>query len=162
MELPMPEVKFKRLDPDAVMPSYAKPGDAGMDLTATSYQYLNKRHVYGTGLAMEIPEGYVGLIFPRSSITKYDLRLTNAVGVIDSGYRGEICFHFESQGMHGRAQTKAIFNGLEMDITIPIIYNIGDRIGQLVIMYAPQSIITEVDTLSESVRGTGGYGSSGK
>ena len=79
------KVKIKKLCENAVIPSYAKPGDAGMDLVATSRMFDKYGNVeYGTGLAMEIPEGYVGLIFPRSSISKKDLALTNAVGVIDS------------------------------------------------------------------------------
>lgn len=82
----MLEVKFKKLVPEAKIPAYAKPGDAGLDLTATSKHWSDdfKCFVYGTGLAVEIPEGYVGLIFPRSSIRKYCLALTNCVGVIDS------------------------------------------------------------------------------
>ena len=79
------EVKIKKLCDSAVIPSYAKPGDAGMDLVATSRVFDKYGNVeYGTGLAMEIPEGYVGLIFARSSIFKQDLSLSNAVGVIDS------------------------------------------------------------------------------
>src|SRR5690606_10497369 len=91
------KVKIKRLHPQAVIPSYAKPGDAGMDLTATSKSYdENGNVVYGTGLAFEIPEGYVGLLFPRSSNSKTDLILSNSVGVLDSGYRGEVMFKFKS------------------------------------------------------------------
>ena len=93
------KIKIKKVSEKAVIPQYAKDGDAGMDLTAISKQIkhsLNGDHIieYGTGLAIEIPCGYVGLIFPRSSIYKKDLRLSNAVGVIDSGYRGEIKFKF--------------------------------------------------------------------
>ena len=83
------EVKIKKLCETAVIPSYAKPGDAGMDLVATSRIFDKYGNVeYGTGLAMEIPEGYVVLIFSRSSIFKQELSLANTVGVIDSGYRG--------------------------------------------------------------------------
>ena len=79
------KVKIKNLNENAVIPSYSKQGDAGMDLVATSKIFDKYGNVeYGTGLAMEIPEGHVGLIFPRSSISKKDLALTNAVGVIDS------------------------------------------------------------------------------
>lgn len=82
----MLEVKFKKLVPEAKIPAYAKPGDAGLDLTATSKNWSDdfQCFIYGTGLAVEIPKGYVGLIFPRSSIRKYCLALTNCVGVIDS------------------------------------------------------------------------------
>ena len=78
-------VKIKKLLSNAVIPQYSKPGDAGMDLIATSVDYSNEYYVeYGTGLAIEIPEGYVGYVFPRSSNSKYDLQLCNSVGIIDS------------------------------------------------------------------------------
>ena len=90
------EVKIKKTHKDAVIPRYAKAGDAGLDLTATSISYDEYGNIcYGTGLAFEIPEGYVGLIFPRSSNCKKDIILTNCVGVIDSGYRGEVSFKFK-------------------------------------------------------------------
>ena len=85
------EVKIKKVNPSATIPVYSKSGDAGMDLTAVTLQVTDEgRYIYDTGLAFEIPEGYVGLIFPRSSISKKDLLLTNSVGVIDSGYRGTV------------------------------------------------------------------------
>ena len=90
------EVKIKKLKSGVITPTYAKPGDAGMDLRATSCHYDDYDNVvYGTGIAMEIPEGYVGLVFPRSSNRKTDMYLTNSVGVIDSGYRGEIMVSFK-------------------------------------------------------------------
>ena len=90
------KVKIKKLCESAVIPTYAKPGDAGMDLVATSRIFDKYGNVeYGTGIAMEIPEGYVGLLFPRSSICKQDLALANAVGVVDSCFRGEIKFKFK-------------------------------------------------------------------
>ena len=138
------QVKVKKLDPKAVIPKYAKVGDAGLDLTATSYDYSNGRHVYGTGLAIEIPKGYVGLLFPRSSICKMDLRLTNCVGVIDSGYRGQISLFFENDGMED-----------------PLIYKVGDRIGQLLILAYRQIEMQEVGELSDTVRGESGFGSTG-
>src|SRR5690606_4362848 len=77
-------------------PQYSKDGDAGLDLVATSKKYNEKGSiVYGTSLAFEIPKGYVGLLFPRSSNSKMDLLLSNSVGVIDSGYRGEVMFKFK-------------------------------------------------------------------
>ena len=104
--------------------------------------------VYGTGLAMEIPEGYVGLVFPRSSVAKKDLVLSNCVGVIDSGYRGEVMAKFK--------------------LLDPLIthdeyhwYDIGDRIAQIVIMRLPEVEMVESEDLSESERGEGGYGSTG-
>ena len=80
------EVKIKKLNENAVIPQYAHPSDAGLDLVATSYEYKEDIdcHVYGTGLAVEIPEGYVGLIYPRSSNRKTDAYMCNHVGVIDS------------------------------------------------------------------------------
>lgn len=136
------KVKIKRLHPDSVLPTYAQDGDAGLDLTATSMNYDDYGNaVYGTGLAIEIPEGYVGYIFPRSSISKKTLTLTNSVGVIDSNYRGEIMFKFK-------------FSNIS-------IYSIGDRIGQLIIMPIPSIELEEVDELSDTNRGTGGFGSTG-
>ena len=138
-------VKIKRLTDNAVTPKYAKPGDAAMDLTATSKKDEGKNVVYGTGLAIEIPEGYVGLLFPRSSLTNYDLSLGNHVGVLDSGFRGEITFKFKRTDL--KTFTKE--------------YNEGDRIGQLIIIPYPQISFVEVEELSNSERGNSGYGSSG-
>ena len=87
------KVKIKKLVENAVIPKYAKPGDAGMDLTAISKVYDEFGNtVYGTGLSIEIPENHVGLLFPRSSIANNVKVLTNSVGVLDSGYRCEIIF----------------------------------------------------------------------
>ena len=89
------KIHFKKLDSKAQKPKFGKPGDAGADLVATSREWrTSSQVVYGTGLAVEIPEGMVGLVFPRSSIRNYDLEMTNSVGVIDSGYRGEIMVTF--------------------------------------------------------------------
>lgn len=141
------KVKIKKLDQKAVLPKYAKKGDAGMDLTATSKWYDDDNNVcYGTGIAMEIPQGYVGLVFPRSSNAKQDLILSNSVGVIDSGYRGEITFKFK----------------LVEDRHLAKDYNVGDRVGQIIIMPYPIIEFVEVSKLSETDRGKGGYGSSGK
>lgn len=160
VNVPLPmQVKIKKLNENAVVPKYAKPGDAGLDLTATSYEWANGRHVYGTGLAVEIPEGYVGLLFPRSSICKYDLRLTNSVGVIDSGYRGEIKFQFESNGFNFEINDEGVV--LDNPLIETKIYKIGDRIGQLLILPYPKVELVEVDELSDSERATGGFGSSG-
>jgi dUTP pyrophosphatase len=138
-------VKFKKLDPKAVAPAYSKTGDAAMDLTAISLSKVDKDEFgyleYGTGLAFEIPEGYVGLIFPRSSISNSGLILTNSVGVIDSGYRGEVKVRFKH-------------------IPDTSHYKPGDRIGQLMIIPYPQ-IELEEGELSSSDRGEGGFGSTG-
>lgn len=139
------ELKIKKLHSEAVIPQYAKPGDAGLDLVAISEEWNedNTMVTYGTGLAIEIPEGHVGLIFPRSSISKTTLNLSNSVGVIDSGYRGPIMFKF-----------RYLENG--------DVYEVGDRIGQLVIMEIPKVSIIEVQELSSTERGEGGFGSTGK
>lgn len=142
------EVKFKRLSDKAVLPIRAHKGDAGLDLTCTSINTaINECGqiilVYHTGLAVEIPEGYVGLLFPRSSIYKKSITLTNSVGVIDSGYRGEIMAVF-------RTTTDVV----------PSIYKEGERFCQLVIMPIPEFDVIETDTLSNSERSEGGFGSS--
>ena len=91
-------IKVKKLHPDAVIPTYAKHGDAAMDLYATSVDYDKYGNlVCHTGLALEIPEGHVGLLFPRSSISKTALTLRNSVGVVDSGYRGEVMLKFDRE-----------------------------------------------------------------
>lgn len=141
-------VKIKKLHPDVVIPTYAKDGDAGMDLVATSIISETTTDVtYGTGIAIEIRDGYVGLIFPRSSIRKYDIALTNAVGVIDSGYRGEIQATFKKTNwLRGENSEK---------------YQIGDRIAQIMIIPHPQIQFEEVKELSDTQRGMGGFGSTG-
>lgn len=173
------KVKIKKLSDDAVIPSYSKVGDAGMDLVATSRIFDKYGNVeYGTGLAMEIPEGYVGLLFPRSSICKQDLALSNAVGVLDSCYRGEIKFKFKptlsymefgaTDDPYGTYEDSDTFDfvgisgGIEKDCANASIYNIGDRIGQLIIMPYPNIEFEEVDELSSTNRGEGGFGSTGK
>lgn len=141
-------VKIKKFHKDAVIPSYAKPGDAGLDLTAVdSGKNIHDRNgfvrQYRTGIGVEIPEGYVGLVFPRSSIYKYGISLTNCVGVIDSGYRGEILANFRIVSQFGK------------------VYDKGDRIAQLMIMPYPKVQFEEVDNLEDSERSTGGFGSTG-
>lgn len=140
-------VKIKKLVENAVIPAYSKKGDAGLDLTAVSKTIDgNSNIVYGTGLAVEIPEGFVGLLFPRSSNSKTDLYLTNHVGVVDSGYRGEIMFKFRP------------VNGAILGATV---YQVMDRVGQLVIIPYPNIEFEEVTELSTTERNTGGYGSTG-
>lgn len=151
-------VKFKKLHPEAVIPSYAKPGDAGLDLTAASVDLVaDERDVsyieYGTGLAVEIPRGYVGFVFPRSSISGKDQILTNSVGVIDSGYRGEIKARFKPDVFAYTSQQ----DGFDLKL-----YQPGERILQLVILPYPTIEPTETEELSDTERGAGGYGSTGK
>lgn len=144
------ELKIKRMTEDAVLPIRAHKGDAGIDLTCTRIsQEINEAGqlliIYHTGLSMEIPEGHVGLLFPRSSIAKKSLSLTNSVGVIDSGYRGEVIAKMRST----------------TDV-VPAIYKPGERFAQLVIVPIPEIEITEVPyevEPSESERGEDGFGS---
>lgn len=144
-------VSIKKIDPKATTPRYAKEGDAGMDLVATSKSKEVDGYIkYGTGLAFEIPKGYVGLLFPRSSISKVDLSLANAVGVLDSGYRGEVSFHFK------RAMPSSVTSHLDH-----VEYSVGDRIAQIVIIPFPEVIFEEVPELGISERGEGGFGSTG-
>ena len=138
------KVKVMKLDAGAKIPKYAKKGDAGMDLYAVSFGIdRNNNYVFGTGLAMEIPESHVGLIFPRSSISKTAHSLRNAVGVIDSGYRGEIILKFDINTHNSP------------------VYEVGERIGQIIIMPCPQVEFEEAFELSKTQRGKGGFGSSG-
>ena len=129
------KVKVKKLVPNAVIPHYAKDGDAGLDLGKVKYF---------SGLAFEIPKGYVGLLFPRSSNADKDLLLTNSVGVIDSGYRGEVTAVFKKT----EYPTKA--------------YELGERFAQMIILPYPQIELEEAEELSVTERGTGAYGSTGK
>jgi len=144
------KVRFKKLVESAVTPSYAKPGDAGQDMTAIGSRIDPEDNFieYFTGIALEVPEGHVGLLFPRSSTSKTDLRLANCVGVVDSGYRGEISFRYKFDKDSFFAKLKR--------------FEDGDRVGQLVIMPYPQIELEESDELSDTERGDGGYGSTGK
>lgn len=138
-------VKFKKLSSNAVTPTYSKNGDAGMDLTITSVISETDIDItYGFGIGMEIPAGFVGLVFPRSSVRKYDLSLTNCVGVIDSGYRGEIQATFKKTHKGERK------------------YNVGDRAAQIMLLAYPKIDFIETDVLNETDRGDGGFGSTGK
>ena len=138
-------VNFKKLNSLAVTPSYAKNGDAGLDFTAS--RIINEddvQIVYGTDIAIEIPYGYVGLMFPRSSIRNTNLLLKNSVGIIDSGYRGELMITFE--------KTKGLSS---------IKYNVGDRVSQMIVLPYPIVKLVEQETLSTTERGENGHGSTG-
>jgi dUTP pyrophosphatase len=142
------KVRIKKLNENAIIPSYAKDGDAGMDLVATSIISTTSTQItYGIGLALEIPNGFVGLIFPRSSVRKTRLMLSNCVGVIDSGYRGEL---------------QATFNKINNDSVSENDYKVGDRIAQIMIIPHPPIEFEEADELSDTERGDGGFGSTGK
>ena len=141
------KVKFKKLHEIAKIPEQSNPGDAGFDLVATSIEYpFGSPNTYvevGTALAAEIPVGYMGLVFPRSSISNTKHFLRNSVGVIDSGYRGEIKLRFSTDD----SQTA---------------YQIGDRVGQILFIKLPSVDIIEVEELNTSTRQEKGFGSSGK
>lgn len=144
------ELKIKRLSDKAIMPIRAHKSDAGLDLTATSItSEINECGqfilVYHSDIAVEIPDGYVGLLFPRSSIAKKSIQFTNAVGVIDSGYRGEIMAKVRNTSGD----------------SVPAVYKVGEKFAQLVIVpYVSDITITETTELQDSDRGAGGYGSS--
>jgi dUTP pyrophosphatase len=141
-------VKIKKLNESAVIPSYAKSGDAGMDLVATSIiSETDTQITFGIGLALEIPKGFVGLIFPRSSVRKTRLMLSNCVGVVDSGYRGEL---------------QATFNKVNQNSIAENDYKVGDRIAQIMIIPHPDIEFEETNELSDTERGEGGFGSTGK
>ena len=140
------QVNIKRLQENATLPFYAKESDAGMDLVATSIKENTTFQItYGLGIALEIPDGFVGLIFPRSSIRNTELILSNSVGVVDAGYRGELQATFNKS------------NGLDS-----LAYKVGDRVCQLIIIPHPIVEWNEVNELNNTERGTGGFGSTGK
>lgn len=143
------KVKFIKNHPDAVTPKKAHSSDAGFDLVACDSGEWNDEFTYieyKTGIHLEIPAGHVGYIFPRSSISRVNQMLSNSVGVIDSGYRGEIKFRFRDTS----------------DFAAHFRYKKGDKIGQLIIMPLPEIELIEAENLSESDRGNGGFGSTGK
>ncbi len=143
----MLEIPIVRLDPELPLPSYAHPGDAGADLHTSVDVTLapGERRLVPTGVALALPEGYVGLVHPRSGLAhRAGLSIVNAPGTIDAGYRGEIqvCL-------------------VNLDGSTPIELRRGDRIAQLVIQRHETARFTEVDTLDDTARGSGGYGSTG-
>lgn len=140
-------VNIKKLDEKAIIPSYAKEGDAGMDLTAVSRKFVDEKKFgyveYDTGLAFAIPDGYVGFIFPRSSISDTGLILANAVGVVDSKYRGSVKCRFKY-------------------IPDTALYGEGERCAQIIIIPIPHVTLVEVGELDKTERGEGGFGSTNK
>jgi dUTP pyrophosphatase len=144
----MPEVPIKRLSPDAVLPAFAHPGDAGADLVAVEEATIapgGGRAVVGTGIAMAIPDGYAGFVLPRSGLAlRHGITCLNTPGLIDAGYRDEV---------------RVIL--VNTDPTEPYTVRRGDRIAQHVIQPVERSIFRAVDDLSDSARGHGGFGSTG-
>ena len=134
------KIKFKKTHPEAMIPVRGSVGAAAYDLVAVSKTESNYYTEYDTGIAVAIPEGYVGLLFPRSSISKhYAMQLCNSVGVIDPDYTGPIKLRFRGYA-----------------------YEPGDRVGQLMVMPNPDLEFEEVEELTSTFRGDGAFGSSGR
>lgn len=146
------KVKIKKLHEDATVPTYAHDSDAGVDLYCSGRGWDDYGNiVYFTGISIEIPKGHLGLIFPRSSVSKMNLAMANCVGVIDSGYRGEIILKFKN--LENPEKPHLYTDGK--------IYEPSDRIGQLIILPYPKVEFELVDELDNTERGSGGFGSTG-
>ena len=144
---PEVDVAVHLVSDDGVAPSYAMPGDAGADLSLAEDVELApfQRALVGTGVAVAIPEGYAGFVHPRSGLAhRLGLSLVNAPGTIDAGYRGEIKV-----------------NLVNLDPTTPLTLRRGDRVAQLVVQPVVRARFVPVEELPESVRGSGGHGSTG-
>ena len=142
------ELLVKRLDPDVPLPSRAHPGDAGLDLCAAEDVVLKpgERASVGTGIAIALPPGHAGFVLPRSGLAaKHGLSLVNAPGLIDEGYRGEVCVLL-----------------VNLDPTEPVELQRGERIAQLVVQPVTAPSIVEVNELPGTARGAGGFGSTGR
>lgn len=142
-----PLLRVRRLDPDVPLPSYAHPGDAGLDLASAEERVLapGERAAVATGLAVAVPDGWVGLVHPRSGLSLRDgVTVVNAPGTVDSGYRGELKVLLVNLGDR------------------PVEISPGERIAQLVLQRVGRARIVEVDQLDDTARGTGGFGSTGR
>ena len=142
------DVLVRRIDPDIALPSYAHPGDAGLDLVTTVRAEVapGERVLLPTGIAIALPEGYVAFVHPRSGLAvKHGVSLVNAPGTIDAGYRGEIKVSL-----------------VNLDPRDPVVLERGDRIAQLVVQRVEHAVLHEVTALPGSDRGEGGFGSSGR
>ena len=142
-----PVLRVRRLDPDVPLPSYAHPGDAGMDLASAEQRTLGpgERAAVATGLAVAVPDGWVGLVHPRSGLSLRDgVTVVNAPGTVDSGYRGELKVLLVNLGDR------------------PVEITRGERIAQLVLQRVGLAVIQEVDELDDTQRGAGGFGSTGR
>lgn len=171
------EVKIKKLHENAVIPFYAKDGDMGMDLTAIDIEYSAEMdcYIYHTGLAVKLPKGYGMLLFPRSSNRKTDVYMPNHVGILDSGYTGEILICFKNRTS---SKINLLFNKINIFLAQVCTsigvnyefdkeghnppYKVGDRIAQLVVLPYPYINFLEVDELPKTERGEGGFGSTNK
>lgn len=144
--VPLP-VAVVRLDPELPLPSYAHPGDAGADLHTTVDVVLapGERALVPTGIALALPEGFVGLVHPRSGLAaRHGVSIVNTPGTVDAGYRGEV---------------KVLL--VNLDPTEPVELRRGERVAQLVVQRVERAAFVEVDALPDSARGSGGYGSTG-
>lgn len=154
-------VKYKKLSKNAQVPTKVSKDSAGMDLVVTDveYDYDTKTYCYHTGLAMEIPSGYVGLLFPKSSIYNQNLTLANCVGVIDADYRGEIMARFKGDCEYYKIEQKnnSLFAFL-FDEKHPQIYKVGEKAVQLIIVRIPDVVLQETDNVTSTERGTNGFG----
>lgn len=142
------QIRVRRLDHDLPLPSYSHPGDAGADLYSAEEIELapGRRGLVRTGIALELPVGYVGLVHPRSGLAhRHGLSIVNAPGTIDAGYRGEI-----------------LVNLINLDPAEPVTVRRGDRVAQLLIQQVARADFVESTELSGSARGSGGHGSSGR
>jgi dUTP pyrophosphatase len=140
-------IQIRRLDPQLPLPAYAHPGDAGADLYAAEDADLapGARAAIRTGIAVAIPEGYAGLVHPRSGLAaRLGVTVLNAPGTVDAGYRGEILVILVN---HDPVNTVKISR--------------GDRIAQLVVQRVERAVFVEVDQLGDTARGAGGHGSTG-
>jgi dUTP pyrophosphatase len=142
------DVLLQRIDPDVPVPSYAHPGDAGVDLVTTVDAEVapGERVLLPTGIAIALPEGYAAFVHPRSGLAvKHGVSLVNAPGTVDAGYRGEIKVSL-----------------VNLDPREPVVLHRGDRIAQLVVQKVEHAVFHEVERLPGSDRGEGGFGSSGR
>jgi dUTP pyrophosphatase len=158
---PDEQLKVKKLVPEAVLPLKANDDDAGYDLTAISDPEVKDSYVqYRTGISIEVPKGYHTELFPRSSISKYDLVLANSVGLVDNGYRGEVLLRFKITPRVAPDGEYVKF--LDPKIWPPRLYIKGDKVAQIVIRKTITLPVVEVAELSDTARGDGGFGSSGR
>lgn len=142
-----PVLQVRRLDPDVPLPSYAHPGDAGLDLASAEDRVLEpgERVALSTGIAVAVPDGWVGLVHPRSGLSLRDgVTVVNAPGTVDSGYRGELKVLLVNLGDR------------------PVEITRGERVAQLVLQRVGHAVVEEVDDLDDTARGAGGFGSTGR
>jgi len=155
------EIKYKKLIPEAKSPLRIYDVDAGFDLYSISKEETPDYIEYNTGLAFEIPVGYAGFLFPRSSVTKYDLMLKNSIGLIDASYRGEIKCRFTKIIGDEIEDMIVLKDRISIDFSNAKIFEVGERVAQIVFIKIPEVTLVEAPELSETERGEGGYGHTG-